>query len=70
MAGRLKGLTLFEFAEEITGRPIFETAGNGDIGRGMDQVNAFIVELINTIMTFHARTTISMFTAPGWSLSG
>lgn len=45
MAGRLKGQTLFEFAEEITTRPIFEAAGNGDIGKGMDAANAFIVEL-------------------------
>jgi hypothetical protein len=61
MAGRLKGLTLFEFAEEITSRPIFEAAGDGDIGEGMDAMNAFIVELVNTITTFHARTTMSMF---------
>ncbi len=65
MAGRLKGLTLFEFAEEITSRPIFEAAGNGDIGKGMDAANAFILELVNTIATFHARTTISMFRAHG-----
>lgn len=65
MAGRLKGLTLFEFAEEITSRPIFEAAGNGDIGKGMEAVNAFIVELVSTITTFHARATISMFRAHG-----
>jgi hypothetical protein len=65
MAGRVKGLTLFEFAEEITSRPIFEAAGNGDIGRGMDAANAFILELINTITTFHAHATISMFRAHG-----
>jgi hypothetical protein len=61
MAGRVKGLTLFEFAEEIGSRPIFEAAGDGDIGRGMDAVNGFIVELVNTITTFHARATTSMF---------
>jgi hypothetical protein len=65
MAGRLKSLTLFEFAEEITSRPIFEAAGSGDIGKGMDVANAFIVELVNTITTFHARATISMFKAHG-----
>jgi hypothetical protein len=62
MAGRLKGLTLFEFAEEISTRPIFAAAGDGDIGRGMDVVHAFIVELVDTITTFHARLTMSMFT--------
>ena len=61
MAGPLKGLTLFEFAEEITSRPIFEAAGTGDIRKGMDAANAFIVELVNTITTFHAGVTISMF---------
>jgi hypothetical protein len=61
MAGRLRGLTLFEFAEEITSRPIFEAAGKGDIGEGIDAASAFIVELVNTITTFHARVTISMF---------
>jgi hypothetical protein len=65
MAGRLKGQTLFEFAEEITSRPIFEAAGDGDIGKGMDVVNAFIVELVNTITTFHARTCISLFRTHG-----
>jgi hypothetical protein len=63
MAGKFKGLTLFEFAEEITSRPIFEAAGNGDIGKGMDAANTFIVELVNTITTFHARATISIFRA-------
>jgi len=63
MAGQFKGLTLFEFAEEITSRPIFEAAGNGDIGKGMDVANAFIVELVNAITTFHARATISVFGA-------
>jgi len=65
MAGRLKGLTLFEFADEITSRPVFEAAGSGDIGKGMDAVNAFIVELVNTITTFHAHTSISLFRAHG-----
>ena len=61
MAGRLKGLTLFEFAEEITSRPIFKAAGDGNIGKGMDAANAFIVELVNAITTFHAYATKSMF---------
>ena len=65
MAGRLKGLTLFEFAEEITSRPIFEEAGDGDIGKGMDAANAFILDLVSTITTFHARASISMFKAHG-----
>ena len=61
MAGQFKGLTLFDFAEEITSRPIFEGAGNGDIGRGMDVAHAFIVELVNAITTFHAQATLSLF---------
>jgi len=65
MAGPLKGLTLFEFAEEITSRPIFEAAGRGDIGKGMDTASSFIVELVNTITTFHARFTTSMFRVHG-----
>ena len=33
MSGELKGLTLFEFAEEITSRPIFEAAGTETLER-------------------------------------
>ena len=65
MVGRIKGLTLFEFAEEITARPIFEVAGGGDIEHGMDVTNKFITELVGAITTFHARATISMFRAHG-----
>jgi hypothetical protein len=65
MAGKFKGLTLFEFAEEITSRPIFEAAGKGDIGSGMDAANAFIVDLVGSITAFHAQATISMFKAYG-----
>jgi hypothetical protein len=65
MAGRIKGLTLFEFAEEIASRPIFEAAGKGDIGSGMDAANAFILDLVSSITAFHAQATISMFRAYG-----
>ena len=65
MTGRVKGLTLFEFAEEITSRPIFEAAGKGNIGSGMDAANAFIVDLVGAITAFHAQTTITMFNAYG-----
>jgi hypothetical protein len=61
IAGRIKGLTLFEFAEEIVHRPIFEDAGSGDIGHGMDVVDKFLVNLISSITTFHAQTTVSIF---------
>jgi hypothetical protein len=61
MAGRIKGVTLFDFAEEIVSRPTFEAAGDGDIGAGMDAANRFIVDLVASITTFHARATISMF---------
>jgi len=63
IAGRIKGLTLFDFAEEIVSRPTFEAAGDGDIGAGMDAANRFIVDLVGSITTFHARATISMFKA-------
>ena len=65
IAGRIKGLTLFDFAEEIVSRPVFEAAGSGDIGRGMDAANKFIVSLVGSISSFHARTTISLFKSFG-----
>jgi hypothetical protein len=65
VSGWLKGLTLFEFAEEITSRPIFELAGKGDIAGGIDAANAFILELVNTITAFQAHATISMFRKHG-----
>jgi len=65
IAGRTKGLTLFDFAEEIVTRPIFEEAGRGDIGQGMDVANDFIRDLVGGITTFHAQTTISMFRSHG-----
>lgn len=65
IAGRIKGLTLFDFAEEIVSRPIFEEAGDGDIGKGMDVANRFIVDLVGRITAFHAKSTISAFTRYG-----
>jgi hypothetical protein len=61
IAGRIKGLTLFDFAEEIVARPIFEMAGEGHIGRGMDVTHKFIRDLVNLITSFHAKATISIF---------
>lgn len=63
IAGRIKGVTLFDFAEEIVSRPTFEEAGGGDIGRGMDVARKFVVDLVGSITTFHTRTTISTFKA-------
>ena len=63
VAGRIKGLTLFEFAEEIVARPIFEMAGKGDIGQGMDAVHNFILDLVSSITAFHAKAAISIFRA-------
>jgi hypothetical protein len=65
MAGTLKGLTLFEFAEEITSRPIFETAGGGDIGSGIDAALIFIRDLVGEITTFQSQATIAMFKSFG-----
>jgi hypothetical protein len=65
MAGTIKGLTLFEFAEEITSRPIFETAGSGDIGRGMNVAHAFIRDLVGEITRFQSQATIAMFKSFG-----
>jgi len=65
MAGTIKGLTLFEFAEEITCRPIFESAGGGDIGRGMDAAHLFIRDLVGEITKFQSQATITMFKSFG-----
>jgi len=64
-AGRTKGLTLFEFSEEIMGRSIFEAAGDGDIRKGMDAANKFVVELVSSITRFHADMTMAVFAAFG-----
>ena len=61
IAGKIKGVTLFDFAEEIVSRPIFEAAGGGDIGKGMDIASKFIVSLVSSITSFHARMTIALF---------
>jgi hypothetical protein len=63
--GRMSGVTLFEFSEEVLGRPIFEEAGSGDIGMGMDAINRFILESIRVIRDFHSRSMISAFTKYG-----
>jgi hypothetical protein len=65
IAGKIKGLTLFEFCEEIVNRPIFEKAGNGDLGKGMDIANQFVLDLIGAIPRFHAGATIAAFHAFG-----
>jgi hypothetical protein len=59
--GRMSGITLFEFSEEVLSRPIFEEAGSGDIGKGMEVVNRFILESIRAIRDFHARSMIGAF---------
>lgn len=61
ISGMIKGVTLFDFAEEIAARPSFEAAGKGDIGEGMDVANKFIVDLVGSITSFHARTTKLIF---------
>jgi hypothetical protein len=65
MAGTLKGLTLFEFAEEITSRPIFESAGRGDIAMGIDNALNFIRDLVGEITSFQSQSTIEMFKSFG-----
>jgi hypothetical protein len=65
MAGAIKGLTLLEFAEEITSRPVFESAGSGDIGSGMDAAHVFIRDLVGEITKFQAQSTIAMFRSFG-----
>jgi hypothetical protein len=65
VAGRIKGLTLFDFAEDIVTRPTFEMAGKGDIGQGMDTIHKFIVDSVSAITSFHAKATISIFEAYG-----
>jgi hypothetical protein len=65
IAGRIKGITLFDFAEEIVSRPIFALAGGGDIGKGMDVTDKFTVKLVNLITEFHALTTINLFKSFG-----
>jgi hypothetical protein len=59
--GHMSGVTLFEFSEEILSRPIFEEAGSGDIGKGMDAVNRFILDSIRAIRDFHARSMVGAF---------
>lgn len=61
LAGRMKGVTLYDFAEEVVSRPIFEAAGNGDIGKGMTASNKFLVDLVSEITTFHAEATKLLF---------
>jgi hypothetical protein len=61
IVGRISGITLFEFSEEVLSRPIFEEAGLGDIGKGMTAVNQFILESIAAIRKFHSRSMIAAF---------
>jgi len=59
--GRMSGVTLLEFSEEILSRPIFERAGAGDIEEGMGAVDRFIVNSIRVIRDFHANSLIEAF---------
>ncbi|MBX9778478.1 MAG: hypothetical protein K2Y71_29240 [Xanthobacteraceae bacterium] len=65
MAGRFKGLTLYDFAEEISSRPIYEHAGNGDVDRGLDVAHKFILHLYNLITSFHVKATMGIFRTYG-----
>jgi len=61
VAGRLKGNVLFDFAEEAVSRPIYEEAGGGNIGQGMEVAREFLNEMAAEITDFHAQATISLF---------
>jgi hypothetical protein len=65
IAGRISGVTLFEFSEEILSRPIFEEAGTGDIEQGMASVNQFMLGAIRAIRKFHSGAIISAFEVYG-----
>ena len=61
IAGKTKGLTICEFAEEIIGRPIFEQAGDGNIETGMKAVSEFMVELVGLITSYNSKMTTDLF---------
>lgn len=58
LAGKIKGITLFDFSEEVMSRPIYEAAGSGDIGKGMEAARAFVLEAIGAITSFHSKLMI------------
>jgi hypothetical protein len=61
IAGRIGGLTLFEFSEEVFSRSVFQKAGGGDVGAGMTVVTDFILRAIKVIRAFQAKSMISAF---------
>jgi hypothetical protein len=61
IAGRIGGLTLFEFSEEVFSRSVFQKAGAGDVSVGMTVVRDFILRAIKVIRAFQAQSMISAF---------
>ena len=61
----LKGVTHFDFAENLISSDMLEYAGSGDTKVGIDVVNQFIKTLVFSIMDFHARTTKEIFVKNG-----
>lgn len=61
IAGKIKGITLFEFSEEILSHSIFKEAGQGDIGIGLSAVRNFLLMAISVITTFQATSMIAAF---------
>ena len=59
--GRMSGVTLLEFSEEVLSRAIFERAGAGDIEEGIGAADRFIVNSIRVIRDFHAKALIEAF---------
>lgn len=65
MAGELKGVTYYNFAEEIISYPFFEEIGDGDAFEGAEKVNEFCFDLHSKIPDFHAELVIHHFREAG-----
>lgn len=61
MVGSIRGLTAFDFADQLICLAMFSDAGNGDESRGQDVVKNWTTELRLQILNFHSDITKDIF---------
>lgn len=61
IAGRVRGVTAFDFVDRILTEAMFKEAGKGDASVGRDVVMKWTIELQRSIEKFHSDVTIQIF---------
>lgn len=61
LAGHTKGLNLYEFAEEVLSRRVFEITGVGTFDSGYNASKQFIFDAFKKLLDYHAKFLMAVF---------